>query len=109
MHGNIRDQRWDEEPLCSAVTHRGQGHGDKHSINQGRGKSSSVLPLHLCQSNLTGTAWGPWGRDLACDSQPWAALAQLDHTTKYKISVVASEACEIILFWQNVVSILAVD
>lgn len=36
-------------------------------------------------------------------------MSQLDHTTKYKIRIVASEACEVILFWQNTVSILALD
>lgn len=105
-----------EEPQCSAVTQRGQGHDDKNSINQGRGKmqcsqgNPAVSFLSTCARTITQTQPGdPQGRDLAVTAQPWAVLAQLDHTTKYKISVVASEACEIILSWQNVVSSLALD
>ena len=36
-------------------------------------------------------------------------MSQLDHTTKYNIRIVASEACEVILFWQSILSILALD
>lgn len=73
-NGNIRDQCscCSEELLCSAVTHQGQ---NLHNPGEGEdavlpGKSSSALPLHLCQSNHKAQPGDPRGRDLAVTSQP---------------------------------------
>lgn len=83
-----------EDPLCSAVTHRGQGQ-NLHKPGEGEdavlpGKSSSVLPLHLCQSNDKAQPGHPRGRDLAVTASP--ELRWLSRITPLNIKSVLQPA-----------------
>lgn len=69
-------------------------------------------PLCLCWRDHTDPGWRAAAQVdavncLGCYTE--VVLSALHHTTEYKSRIIDSEACEVILFWQSIVSILALD